>query len=220
MSFSTQGQAVLSQDRKLVVILAVLGLATLIIADNFRRYGGAPLDPGPFLPPERQTAASRPEDVRRQLDDNAWVHDHRLAELQAAVGPHVEPRCSGSIRTQLRTALTDYVNARVTATWLATTEPALAQIAKAWRTPDDDDALKDAKSLIAHGFLLPSDFSQWPEASEAIMAMPTNVRSQCSDTIADALAAERSLAAALRDREASEAAEHSVGVRRMLRANP
>ncbi len=71
MSFSTHGQAVLSQDRKLVVIFAVLGLATVVIADNFRRYGGAPLDPNPELTAERAAAASRPSYVRYKLQDNA-----------------------------------------------------------------------------------------------------------------------------------------------------
>lgn len=111
--------------------MAVMALATVVIADNFRRYGGVARDPHPELTAERATAAARPEYVKFKLDDNARVHDDDLASLQAAVGPHVQPRCSGAIRAELRRAITRYVGERTAVMRVVDQEPALAAMAQA-----------------------------------------------------------------------------------------
>jgi hypothetical protein len=61
---------------------------------------------------------------------------------------------------------------------------------------------------------MPSDFDQWPASYDAVMTLPSGARSQCDDSIPDALAEERALEQALQQRQASEAEQRAADAAR------
>ncbi len=166
-------------------------VASLVILDNFARFHGVTYEVEAAEAARQRLESAQAAFAERTAKANARLHKGDLALLLSAIEPNPDPRCTVGNRSRLRDAVARYVTDRAQAVALSKGRPELAEVESVWRTPVDDGALEDARDLITRGFLLPSDFDDWPETNNAVMTLPARVLSQCGGTIDAELEDER-----------------------------